>query len=557
MSSGHEEGGEEQRLGEEPPAPTRSSAPAGLREEEIIHIVQAEVKAGVEQIMAEMAGKFETMERVMTMLTAEAAEQRERRAAEEGELLRRKEREEEEAKKAVTGTSSSAARGSRPLAGGGGTPTPNSAGLARLLRSLDLGYEEEDEEEDAASSAGGDEGGEDVDAKDSSRSKKKKGGSREEIRAFLQNGGASVPTTFGKLDDAELALKAAASSDSTSFSLDKAMVKGAQRGRFGYEENGVVVEHLASISSEKMCIASGSLEHDEVVLAHAEGGKDVIMKTKDSKAPTSLVESGYDLSDRIKALITILKALYPGNIQAQQALRKLLVEVNACNMYYGNRMEVVLARHIGSEINHMLREWYNAILYSVDAILRLKGGMKKGIMPTTPLGTSPATAPVTSSGEEGEGIEVLPGIRTPTLSFKRLIETISDNASRRMLIMVLKSSTAPSSSKPNNNKGSGGGGGGGGGDGSPGGGQVKSGPVREQQKKGGGGGGAAGGKGGGAGGVALMHLFKDPSNNRNYCFDWLNGRCTADPCRFVHDEEMSEQTKAFLRKAHKLLQAAK
>ena len=55
--------------------------------------------------------------------------------------------------------------------------------------------------------------------------------------------------------------------DNTSFNLDKTMVKGAQRGRFGYEENGVVIEHLASISSEKMCITSGSLEHDEVVLA--------------------------------------------------------------------------------------------------------------------------------------------------------------------------------------------------------------------------------------------------------------------------------------------------
>lgn len=82
------------------------------------------------------------------------------------------------------------------------------------------------------------------------------------------------------MDDAELALKAAALSDNTSFNLDKAMVKGAQRGRFGYEENGVVIEHLITISSERMCIASGSLEHDEIVLAHTEGGKDVIMKTK-------------------------------------------------------------------------------------------------------------------------------------------------------------------------------------------------------------------------------------------------------------------------------------
>ena len=53
-----------------------------------------------------------------------------------------------------------------------------------------------------------------------------------------------------------------------------------------------------------------------------------------------------------------------------------------------------------------------------------------------------------------------------------------------------------------------------------------------------------------------MQLFKDPSN-RNYCFDWLNGRCSADPCRFVHDDSMSDQTKGFLKRAHKLLQTPK
>ncbi len=61
--SGHE--GAAEPLAEEPTA-TRPAS--GLREEEIALMVQAEVKAGMEQIMAELAGKFETMERVMTML---------------------------------------------------------------------------------------------------------------------------------------------------------------------------------------------------------------------------------------------------------------------------------------------------------------------------------------------------------------------------------------------------------------------------------------------------------------------------------------------------------
>lgn len=242
--------------------------------------------------------------------------------------------------------------------------------------------------------------------------------------------------------------------------------------------------------------------------------------------------------DRIKNLLTILKATYPNNIQAQQALRQLLVEVTACNIYYGNRMEVALARHIASEVNYALKEWYNDILNSVDAILRLKG--------KAPLPTPPATTPINTTGSCDE---LLPGVPAPILTFKKLIESMTDSASRRMLIMILKNA-APTG------KGAGGGGGGGGegGQGKP---PPGGGGGRDQKKAPGGGGkGGAGGAGIGGGAGALMQLLKDPSN-KNYCFDWLNGRCSADPCRFAHDENMTEQAKAFLKKAHKLLQSSK
>ena len=134
----------------------------------------------------------------------------------------------------------------------------------------------------------------------------------------------------------------------------------------------------------------------------------------------------------------------------------------------------------------------------------------------------------------------------PTLNFSKLIDSVKDNASRRMLIMILRNGPPP--------------GGGGGGDpgNKPSPSKVpnnKSNNDQPPRRPGAGGGGGAGGKGV-PGGGAIMQLFKDPSN-RNYCFDWLNGRCSADPCRFVHDDSMTDQAKGFLKRAHKLLQTPK
>ena len=357
---------EEQR--QEGDAPTTATS---LQVEEIKLMVKNEVRAEMDECTQGLREQLETLEKLMRMFSRDAADERERREAEAEERLR--EEQEEAAAAAKRAKKQGDDSGSRTAERGGGTSE-----MARLMKSLlrggaagnwdfsDSSAEDEEAEEDEQ--RGGAEK-----SKESGRKSKGGGGTREEIRALLQNGGFSVPTTCGKLDDAELALKAAAMLENTSFNLDKAMVKGAQRGRFGYEENGVVIEHLASISSEKMCITSGSLEHDEVVLAQTEGGRDVVMKTKESKAPTALVESGYDLSDRIRNLATIMKALYPLNKQVQMALKDLLSEVKACNIYYGNRMELALARHIASEINHALREWYGSVLNTLDTILRLKG----------------------------------------------------------------------------------------------------------------------------------------------------------------------------------------
>jgi hypothetical protein len=528
--------GEEQRLQEADAATTAT----GLQEEEIKLLVKNEVRAGLEECTQGLREQIDTLEKLMRMFLSDAAEERERREAEAEERLR-EEREEAAAAARRTKKSSGGEGGGRTERGGG------TRELSRLMKSLLRGGTAEDEE--SSDTAGGEEAEEEEEGGEKSKEPRRKsksgsGGTREEIRALLQNGGTAVPTTFGKLDDAELALKAAAMLDNTSFNLDKTMVKGAQRGRFGYEENGVVIEHLASISSEKMCITSGSLEHDEVVLAQTEGGRDVVMKTKESKAPTTLVDSGYDLSDRIRNLGTIMKALYPLNKQVQQALKELLSEVKACNIYYGNRMDLALARHISSEINHALREWYGAVLNTLDTILRtgskvLSSKLSPAITPSmTERGAGGGGGAATVG--DGEGLEILPGVKLPTLNFSKLIASVQDNASRRMLIMILKNGS-PSSGR-------------GGGD--PG---NKPGPSKAPpgKKPGAGGGAGAGGAGGkGAGGGAIMQLFKDPSN-RNYCFDWLNGRCSADPCRFVHDDSMSDQTKGLLKRAHKLLQTAK
>lgn len=518
-----------------------TTAATGLQEEEIKLLVQNEVRAGLEEGTQGLLEKIETLEKLMRMLASDAFEDRERREAEEAEERLREERREEggaAASRAKKPGGEGAGRTGKGEGGGGTTE------LSRLMKSLLRGGAVAEDEEYSDSAEGEEEAVEEEDGEKSKESRRKSkdgsgGSTREEIRALLQNGGTAVPTTFGKLDDAELALKAAAMVDNTSFNLHKALVKGAQRGRFGYEENGVVLEHLASISTEKMCITSGSLDHDEVVLAQTEGGRDVVMKTKDSKAPTTLVDSGYDLSDRIRNLATIMRALYPVNKQVQHALKELLSEVNACNIYYGNRMDLALARHISSEINHALREWYGAVLNTLDTILRTGGKVS--------LGRAGGGGSATAVGDDG--LEILPGVKVPTLNFSKLIDSVKDNASRRMLIMILRNGSPsgggggagefgnkPGPFKaPNNNKGN-----------------------NEQQRKpgaGGGGGGAALGKG--AGGGAIMQLFKDPSNNRNYCFDWLNGRCSADPCRFVHDESMSDQAKGFLKRAHKLLQTPK
>lgn len=290
---------EEQR--QEGDAPTTATS---LQVEEIKLMVKNEVRAEMDECTQGLREQLETLEKLMRMFSRDAADERERREAEAEERLREEQEEAAAAAKRAKKKQGDGDSGSRTERGGG------TSEIARLMKSLlrggaagdgDFSDSAEDEEAEEDEQRGGAEK-----SKESVRkSKGGGGGTREEIRALLQNGGISVPNTFGKLDDAELALKAAAMLENTSFNLDKAMVKGAQRGRFGYEDNGVVIEHLASISSEKMCITSGSLEHDEVVLAQTEGGRDVVMKTKESKAPTTLVESGYDLSDRIRNLVTI------------------------------------------------------------------------------------------------------------------------------------------------------------------------------------------------------------------------------------------------------------
>lgn len=237
-----------------------------------------------------------------------------------------------------------------------------------------------------------------------------------------------------------------------------------------------------------------------------------------------------------------MKALYPLNKQVQLALKDLLSEVKACNIYYGNRMELALARHIASEINHALREWYGSVLNTLDTILRLKGKVNST---TAAEGGAERGSSLSATIAEG-GLEILPGVKLPTLNFSKLIDSVKDNASRRMLIMILRNGPPP-------------GGGGGGGDpgNKPSPSKVPSNKSNSDQPRrpGAGGGGGAGGKGA-SGGGAIMQLFKDPSN-RNYCFDWLNGRCSADPCRFVHDDSMTDQAKGFLKRAHKLLQTPK